>query len=113
MKIAICDDLQKYLCKMDKSLNDYLINKSIHNCKVDKYDNPTLFLDYIEKNGGYDIVLLDICMPGISGTAVAHEIRDRHDKTEIIFVTTSDEFAVDAFALKAVHYLIKPYTPEE
>ena len=49
-------------------------------------------------------------MPGILGTEVAKEIRRRHDKTELIFLTTSDEYAVDAFRLKAAHYLLKPFT---
>lgn len=113
MKIAICDDLKEYLDKINQSLKFYLKDKNIHDCEIDRYDNPLLFLDAIEKNGGYDILLLDICMPGISGTSVAHEIRRRHDRTEIVFLTTSDEFAVDAFALKAAHYLIKPYSKDE
>ena len=49
-------------------------------------------------------------MPNIDGTQVAADIRRRGAKTEIIFITTSDEFAVDAFALKAAHYLLKPFT---
>lgn len=55
-------------------------------------------------------MLLDICMPGILGTEIAREIRKRRDTTEIIFLTTSKEFAVDAFALKAAHYLVKPFS---
>lgn len=113
MKIAICDDSQECLSMIDKSLRNYLFDKNIDDFEIDKFNNPTLFLDRIEKNGGYNIILLDICMPGISGISVAHEIRSRHDKTEIVFVTTSDEFAVEAFVLKAAHYIIKPYTQEE
>ncbi|MDR3601423.1 MAG: response regulator [Desulfosporosinus sp.] len=54
------------------------------------------------------MLLLNIGMPGIVGTQVAAEVRKRKDKSEVIFLTTSDEFAVDAFALKATHYLAKP-----
>lgn len=52
-------------------------------------------------------------MPGILGTQLAKEIRHRHAKTEIIFITSSDEYAVDAFQLKDVHYLLKPFTQEQ
>jgi len=72
-----------------------------------------LFLESLDKTGGCDIALLDICMPEILGTGVAKEIRIRRDKTEIIFLTTSNEYAVDAFALRAAHYLLKPFTQEQ
>ena len=51
-------------------------------------------------------------MPGILGTEVANEMREKKYHAEIIFLTTSDEFAVEAFALKAVHYLVKPVRQE-
>lgn len=81
--------------------------------KVSDYNNPLLFLEDLDQTGGFDVLLLDICMPGILGTEVAKEIRKRKDKTEIVFLTSSDEFAVDAFALKAAHYLLKPFTQEQ
>jgi DNA-binding LytR/AlgR family response regulator len=40
-------------------------------------------------------------------------MRRNHSQSEIIFLTTSDEFAVQAFSVKAAHYLIKPFTQEE
>lgn len=67
-------------------------------------------MEQLDRKSGWDIVLLDICMPGILGTQIAGEIRRRRDKTEIVFLTTSDEYAIDAFALKAAHYLIKPFS---
>lgn len=48
-------------------------------------------------------------MPGISGIQVAQELRTYGKNTEIIFLTTSPEYAVDAFAVGAVHYLLKPF----
>ena len=49
-------------------------------------------------------------MPGILGTDVARELRDHHSRAEIIFLTTSAEFAVEAFEVKATDYLLKPFT---
>lgn len=59
------------------------------------------------------MLLLDICMPGLLGTDIAREVRQRKDKTEIVFLTGSDEFAVEAFTLKAAHYLVKPFSQDE
>lgn len=52
-------------------------------------------------------------MPGILGTEVAQELRKFSSSTEIIFLTTSDEFAMDAFAVKATDYLLKPFTQSQ
>lgn len=52
-------------------------------------------------------------MPGILGTDVSRELRKYNNGTEIIFLTTSDEFAVDAFTVKATDYLLKPFTQSQ
>lgn len=109
MKIAICDDKKEQIAIIKVAIDVYIHSKKAEEVEIDTFDKAFDFLDYQEK-AGYDLVLLDICMPGMLGTDVAKEIRQRKDKTEIIFLTTSDEFAVEAFQVKAVHYLLKPFT---
>ena len=75
---------------------------------VGEADNGQTGLEMIREKHP-DIVLLDVCMPGILGTEVAQELRKFSSSTEIIFLTTSDEFAMDAFAVKATDYLLKPF----
>lgn len=55
-----------------------------------------------------DIVFLDIQMPKLSGIEVAHAIRS---KAHIVFLTAHSEYAVDAFSVAAVDYLLKPLQP--
>ncbi len=110
LKIAICDDRVKQRALIKTSAEHFFAARGEPQPELSVYDSPNTFLDELEHSGAPDIALLDICMPGILGTDVAREIRARHDKTEIIFLTTSDEYAVDAFALKAAHYLMKPFT---
>lgn len=55
-----------------------------------------------------DVVLLDIRMPGRDGLALAQDLRALPDAPEIIFTTAYAEFAVQAFAAEALHYLLKP-----
>ena len=52
-------------------------------------------------------------MPGVLGTDVAEEMLAKSPDMGIIFVTTSDEYAVTAFALNATHYLLKPFSQEQ
>jgi two-component system LytT family response regulator len=55
-----------------------------------------------------DVVFLDIRMPGMSGVEVATEVLERDRPPLLVFVTAYDEFAVHAFDLSAVDYLVKP-----
>jgi len=63
-----------------------------------------------------DVTFLDIRMPGLSGLEVAAELADRLNEGEavprIVFVTAYDEYALKAFELAAVDYLLKPVAPE-
>lgn len=62
-----------------------------------------------------EVVFLDIRMPGLSGLEVASEIADRMSATArapaLVFVTAHDEFALKAFDLAAIDYLLKPVDP--
>lgn len=59
-----------------------------------------------------DLLLLDIAMPGINGMAVARAICARADRPAIVFCTAYDQFAVEAFDVAAVDYVLKPVSPE-
>lgn len=113
LTIAICDDSHEQQRLIQKAIEKYFKTHNDYSIQVTCYDNPLQFLEALDQNGGYDILLLDIFMPGINGTEVAKEIRKRGDKTEIVFLTSSDDFAVSAFSLKAAHYLVKPYAQSE
>lgn len=58
-----------------------------------------------------DLVFLDVQMPGLDGFGVLEAISDRH-LPAIIFVTAYDKYAMQAFAVHAIDYLLKPFTPE-
>jgi two-component system response regulator AlgR len=59
-----------------------------------------------------DLLLLDIQMPGLDGMAVARVLADRASRPALIFVTAFDQFAVAAFDVAAVDYLLKPVEVE-
>jgi len=56
----------------------------------------------------YDVVLLDINMPGASGLTLAQTLRELSEPPELVFVTAHPEHAVQAFDLEAADYLTKP-----
>lgn len=56
----------------------------------------------------YDLVLLDIHMPGIGGIELARTLRAQPRRPSVIFVTADPDHAVEAFDLEASDYLVKP-----
>ena len=59
-----------------------------------------------------DLVLLDMTMPELDGLGVARRLAGVGAPPAIVFVTAHDSFAVEAFDLDAVDYVLKPVTPE-
>jgi two-component system response regulator AlgR len=59
-----------------------------------------------------DLLLLDIAMPGLDGLAVADAVEKLEPKPAVIFVTAFNQFAVAAFDVAAVDYLLKPVAQE-
>lgn len=59
-----------------------------------------------------DLVLLDMTMPGFDGLAVARALTRTRAPPAVVFVTAHDNFAVEAFDLEAVDYVLKPVTPQ-
>jgi len=110
------------LSKMDKSLNAIIIDdermarqellrllkKHPHINVVAQAENIDQGLEEIEQHQP-DIIFLDIEMPGGTGLTLAEKLKG---EIPIVFCTAYDEFAVDAFALNAIDYLVKPIVPE-
>jgi two-component system, LytTR family, response regulator LytT len=58
-----------------------------------------------------EVVFLDVQMPGLDGFEVARRLIERGSSTHIIFVTAFDHYAIEAFEVNAVDYLLKPVDP--
>ncbi|MBP8641240.1 MAG: response regulator transcription factor [Oscillospiraceae bacterium] len=110
IKIAICDDEQREIETANKSMQLYLASHPEIDAEVYEFSSAIELLNQIENQGSFDILLLDIFLPGIHGIDVARQLREDRNKCQIIFLTTSRDYAVEAFAVNAVHYILKPYS---
>ena len=111
LKIAICDDEKMFCDSAERMLKLYMEDKAMP-FQADVFNVPSELLDMTEKGTIYDIYLLDIYMPGITGMSIATELRSRGVKSPIIFLTSSTDHALEAFGVDATHYLLKPYSKD-
>ena len=113
MRLVICDDIPKELEMIREALDAYTEKRPEYHFVIDEYSTAADVLSAVEKGQTYDIALLDICMPSVSGTDAAEEMLAKSPEMSVIFLTTSNEYAVTAFALNATHYLLKPFSQEQ
>ena len=110
--IAICDD-----SKQERQILAALFKRyqELHATplQIHIFQNGFSLLDAIDQGKRFDITILDILMPGENGIEIARNIRASGTDTEIIFLTSSPEYAVDSYEVKAQNYLLKPVTEEK
>lgn len=68
--------------------------------------------DFLESKGRYDLVFLDIMLPGMTGMEAARELRKYDSEIAIIFVTNMSSFAVKSYEVDALDYILKPISYE-
>jgi len=60
-----------------------------------------------------DVVFADVEMPALNGIELSQKIKSIHDNIQIVFVTAHEKYAIEAFKVQAVNYILKPITQEE
>lgn len=111
IKVAFCDDDLSVLTEIKALLEQYRVkcNQEI----IDTAFHSSLeLMSEIEKGMRFDILFLDVIMPGENGISVAKEIRQYDTAIKIIFLTSSSEFAVQSYTVGAYFYQIKPVCGE-
>lgn len=88
------------------------IEAEVDDCSLQSFLSPVEALDYARSHT-IDVAFCDIEMPGINGLAFAKSLKDLHPEVHIVFVTSFENYALDAFALHATGYLLKPVDAEE
>lgn len=107
-KIAMIDDNSAFL-ELIKTVVDKYMSKSNRTYEIQTYSSPAE-LEYdleADQRAYYDLYLLDIEMPGVSGLKLAGEIRRKYSEPYIIFVTAHDGYSVEGYKYRAFYYVIK------
>ncbi|UFH49255.1 LytR/AlgR family response regulator transcription factor [Pseudomonas sp. KNUC1026] len=108
MNVLIVDDeplARERLTRMVSNIEGY----SVLEPSASNGDEALTLIDNLKP----DVVLLDIRMPGLDGLQVAARLCERDTPPAVVFCTAHDEFAVNAFQVSAVGYLVKPVGADE
>lgn len=107
IKAAFCDDdintlgeLQVFFDRYRRERNREIVYTAFH--------SPIELMAEIERGAFFDVLFLDILMPGENGIETATEIRTYDRNVKIIFLTSSAEFAVQSYTVEAYFYQLKP-----
>ncbi len=107
LNIAICDDEEK-MVESHKQVVEECLRECSEIGQISTYTvSENLLCDISDDNIYYDLILLDIEMPGFSGMDVAGKIKPYLPDVKIIFITSHIEYAIDAFELSIFRYVPK------
>ena len=107
MRVICVDDEKPVLENFKSKVKDFLEIKNL-----ELFQSAKAALKWVELNP-VDVAFLDMEMPQMSGIELARELKKIDRNIRIIFVTAYDQYAMDAFRVDALGYLLKPYTREE
>jgi len=112
LQIAVCDDNSDELSNIVQLIDLYRVSKNF-TCEYAVFSSGFELVSALEKGKRFDIYCLDIIMPGFTGIDVAKEIRGFDKTAKILFFTSSPEFALKSYSVKAVNYVLKPISKEK
>ena len=101
--IAVCDDDLEFCMNLEKLIRGHIAFQ----LRIKIYTTPSaLLFDYEDYK--YDLILLDIEMPEMSGFDIARKIRAKGDDVPIAFLTNHREYVFDSFDFRPYNYILKP-----
>lgn len=107
MKIILVDDepaMHLIMGKMLEKLSEVQV--------VGVFSEVRAAYEYLEENGDVDLAFVDIAMPAENGLSFTANLGERGSPTQVVFVTSHKDYALTAFELSALDYLIKPVSQE-
>lgn len=107
MHIAVVDDQPADRARLINEIKE-CVRESTRHVSVMEYESGEQFLQQAQFDE-LDAVFLDIYMNELSGMDVAYKIREHDQTCQIVFVTTSADFAVQSYEVRAFYYILKPY----
>lgn len=110
LRIAILDDMPDQLALLGGFTQEYIETQKL-SADIQQFCHPDVLLTACEIQT-FHIYLLDMVMPMVSGLEVGRNIRLVSREAQIIYITSEPGYALDAYAVNPLHYLVKPIQKE-
>ena len=107
IRVAICDDEPQVLKELSDAVTDYAAQKKL-DLSIDTFCSPEDLEKKTTEGKLYQIYILDMLMPHINGIEMGHTIRRLDRQAAIIYLTSTMDFAYQAYGVFAQRYLLKP-----
>lgn len=105
LRIAICDDVPEFAQQVCDALAQW--GEKPEQLQLNRFEDADSMLT-AHSTQPFDIIFLDVIMPLLSGIEAARELRQTDRDVKLVFLTSSPEFAVESYTVKADNYLLKP-----
>lgn len=111
-RAAIVDDRAEDLGFVENVLRKWADERKI-SLKIQLFPSAESFLFEFAEEKNFDILLLDIEMPGMDGVTMAKKIRKINETVQIIFISGYSDYISEGYEVSALHYLLKPVREEK
>ena len=110
LRIAVVEDDAPTREKLCTLIRDHAVSKGKDLAVTPLEDGSSLLGGALS---GYDIIFLDIMLPGLTGMEVAERIRAGDPDVVLVFVTNAAQYAIKGYAVGALDFVLKPVNPYE
>ena len=105
INVALVEDTREDMEQFRKALDAYCRDDE-NEWSLDVFEAGSSFLDRFE--GQYDLIFLDVELPGLNGIEIGHEIRKRDTRVVLVYLTKMGQFAINGYEVDAADYILKP-----
>ena len=112
MKIAVIEDKKPHRDLLVHYLEEWRRGQE-RSVTVEAFGSGESFWFRYEEERDYDVLILDIQMPGINGMELARRVREADGDIVIVFATGVSDYLEEGYEVEALHYLVKPLSQEK
>ena len=111
-RAAICDDSTTDAEFVGSILHQWAAERGIE-VESERFASADAFLFRYAEDKSFDLLLLDVEMPGTDGVTLAKTVRQENEAVQIVFITGYSDYISEGYEVAALHYLMKPVKEEK
>ena len=111
-RLAVCEDEQEQREALCTLCGDVLTELGVEHT-VTAFPSAEALSAALQAGAVFDLMCLDIILPGKSGMELAQELREYDERISIVFITSSEEYLKEGYSVRPIQYLFKPVRRDE